>query len=97
MYQTGVQISTREGTMLRGKGRSSLTGMSDVSCAKTAEPIEISFGMWTRVGPIGNNVLDGGTRWRHLANTIEPYTCAGDATFLPNYFDKLFLNPYSTP
>jgi len=26
--------------------------------AKTAEPIEMPFGMWTRVGP-GNHVLDG--------------------------------------
>ena len=30
-----------------------------VSPAKTAEPIEILFGLWTRVGP-RNHVLDGG-------------------------------------
>jgi len=30
-----------------------------VSCAKTAEPIEIPFGLRTRLGP-GNHVLDGG-------------------------------------
>ena len=30
-----------------------------VSLAKTAEPTEMSFGMWTWVGP-GNRVLDGG-------------------------------------
>jgi len=52
-----------------------------MSCAKTAEPIEMPFGMWTRVGPrnqfgmwtrVGprNHVLDGGAHWRHLANTI---------------------------
>ena len=29
-----------------------------VSAAKTAEPIEISFGVWTQVGQ-GNHVLDG--------------------------------------
>jgi len=29
-----------------------------VSPAKTAEPIEMPFGFWTRVGP-GNHVLDG--------------------------------------
>ena len=35
-----------------------------VSPAKTAEPIEIPFGLWTRVGP-KNHVLDGGLdpRW----------------------------------
>ena len=32
-----------------------------VSPAKTAEPIEMPFGLWTRVGP-ENHVLDGGTR-----------------------------------
>jgi len=36
---------------------------------KTAEPIEMSFGMWTRVGP-GKHVLDGIAHRRHLANTI---------------------------
>jgi len=29
-----------------------------VSCAKTAEPIEIPFGLWARMGP-SNHVLDG--------------------------------------
>jgi len=29
-----------------------------VSPAKTAEPIQMPFGLWTRVGP-GNYVLDG--------------------------------------
>ena len=30
-----------------------------MSPAKKAEPIEMPFGLWTRVGP-GNHVLDGG-------------------------------------
>jgi len=30
-----------------------------VSSAKTAEPIKMSLGMWTQVGP-SNHVLDGG-------------------------------------
>ena len=30
-----------------------------VSCAKTAEPTEMLFGLWTRLGSI-NRVLDGG-------------------------------------
>ena len=41
------------------------------SPAKTAEPIEVPFGMWTRVGP-RNHILDNGAHWRYLANTIEP-------------------------
>jgi len=61
-----------------------------VSPAKTAEPIEISFGIWTGVGP-RKQVLDEGAHWRHLANTIEPSMCGSDAAFLPNYFDHLLL------
>jgi len=30
-----------------------------LSSAKTAEPIEMPFGFWTRLGP-GNHILDGG-------------------------------------
>ena len=37
----------------------SLAIVSIVSPAKTAEPIEVPFGMWTPVGP-RNHVLDGG-------------------------------------
>jgi len=55
---------------------------------KTAEPIEMPFGLWTRVGP-GNHVLHGGTHWCNLANTIEPYMCSGDAAFLSHCFDHL--------
>ena len=55
-----------------------------MSCAKTAEPIEMPFGMWTQMGP-----------WKHhqmgciLANTTERSMCGGDAAFLSNYFDDL--------
>jgi len=49
-----------------------------VSPTKTAEPIDISFGMWTRFGP-EKHVLDGGTHWHNQANTIEPSVCGGDA------------------
>jgi len=32
--------------------------------------------------------MHAGSQWRHLANTIEPSMCGGDATFLlSNYFD----------
>jgi len=45
---------------------------------KTAEPITMPFGLWTRVGP-RNRVLDEGAHWRQLANTTEPSMCGGDA------------------
>ena len=43
-----------------------------VSPAKTAEPIEMPFGLCTRVGP-RNHVLDGGAHRRHLANTTTAH------------------------
>jgi len=49
-----------------------------VSPVKTAEPIEMPFDIWTRVGP-GKHVLDAGVHWRHLANMSEPSMCGGDA------------------
>jgi len=51
-----------------------------VSHARTAEPIEMPFGTWTRLGS-RKHVLDGDVHWRHLANTIEPSMCGGDAAF----------------
>jgi len=62
-----------------------------MSCAKTAEPIDLSFGLWTRVGRrkhkfnrIRNRQVApmcprGKAHWRHLANTIEPTVYGGDA------------------
>jgi len=55
-----------------------------VSFAKTAEPIEIPFGLQTLVGP-RKHVLDEGAHWRNLVNTIEPCMRGGDAGFLSNY------------
>jgi len=46
-----------------------------------AEPIEVPFGVRTRVGP-RKHLLDGDAHWGHLANTIEPSVCGGDAAFL---------------
>jgi len=42
-----------EGVFLRGKGavRSKVEQHSAVICTKTAEPIQMSFGLWTQVGP----------------------------------------------
>jgi len=48
-----------------------------MSCAKTAEPMEMLFGIWTWVGP-RKHVLGGDAHWRHLANTIEPSMCDGN-------------------
>jgi len=41
-----------------------------VSPAKTAEPIEMPFGLRTRVGP-GNHVLDGGPGYPMERDSIE--------------------------
>jgi len=60
-----------------------------VSCAKTAEAIEMPFGIWTGMGP-RKQVLDRGAHWRHLANTNEPSIRGGYAACLSNYFDHLF-------
>jgi len=56
--------------------------------AKTAEPIQMPFGMWTGVGPENHVLAESrwrlryircGAHWCHLANTIEPIVCDGDA------------------
>ena len=72
--------------------RSSVVCLSvchDREPCKTVEPIEMTFGMCTRMGP-RKQVLDGGTHWSHLVNTIEPSTCGDDGAFLSNYFYRLF-------
>ena len=56
---------------------------------KTAEPIEMPFGLRTRVGRRKDKINrirqvapmcpHGRVRWRHLANTIEPSVCCVDA------------------
>jgi len=66
-----------------------------VSSAKTAEPIEIPFQLWTLVGP-RNHVLDEDAHWRHLANVVEPSVCGGDAAFLSNYFEHVFAVTFAT-
>jgi len=57
-----------------------LQPLSAVSCARTAEPIEMPFGIWTRVGP-RKHVLGGCAHLRNLANTTEPSMCGSDTTF----------------
>ena len=57
----GVQIPRWKGAILRGKGasRCKVEGHSTVICAKTAEPIEMAFRLWVRIGR-RNHVLDRG-------------------------------------
>ena len=60
-----------------------------VSCAEMAEPIDLPFGLWTRVGRrkhMFNHIRQvapmcphGRTHWRHLMNTVEPSICSSDA------------------
>jgi len=52
-----------------------------MSCAKTAEPIEMPFGIWTRMGP-RKYVLDGDVHWHRLANAIEPSMSCSNVDFL---------------
>ena len=63
-----------------------------MSCAETAELIDLPFGLWTRVGRRKHKfnrirlwrkcALPCGhmwAHWRHVANTTEPSVCGGDA------------------
>ena len=60
--------------------RSVRLSVTIVSPAKTAEPIEMPFGIGTWAGP-RNRVLGGRARWRHLFNTVAPSMCGSDAAF----------------
>jgi len=72
--------------LLKGKrgAHCKVYGNPAMNCAKTAEPIEMPFGMWTWVGP-RKHVLYKSAHWRNVANTIEPSMCGGNAAFLSNY------------
>jgi len=84
----GVQIPMRRGSFEeKGAVHCKVQGLSAV---KTAEQIEMPFGMWTRMGS-RKHVLDDGAHWRNLANTIESSMSGGDAPFLSNYLDHLFF------
>ena len=54
-------------------------GLPAMNCVKTAEQIELPFGIWTRMVS-RKHVLNGDAHWRHLANTIEPSMCSSDVT-----------------
>jgi len=60
-----------------------------VSCAKTAEPVDLPFWLWTRVSrrkhkfnrirQVAPMCPHGMAHWRHVVNTIEPSVCGDDA------------------
>jgi len=58
-----------------------------MSCGKTAELIDLPFGLWTRVGLRKHKFscirqvarMCSHALWHHLANTIELSVCCGDA------------------
>jgi len=55
---------------------------------RIAEPIEMPFEIWTRMGP-KKHLLDRDAHWRHLANwTVRVRRQCG---LLSNYFDHLFF------
>ena len=49
-----------------------------VNPAKTSEPIEMPFGIWTRMGQ-RKHVFGGVHSGANLANTVGPSMCGGDA------------------
>ena len=71
------------------RGLSVCPSVTIVTAAKTAEPIEMPFGLYTRVGP--KHVLNEGAHWRRLANTSEPSMCGGDAAFCQIALSTCFL------
>jgi len=62
-----------------------------VSCVKTAEPIEMQFGMLNGVGP-GNHILDGCV----LVNTIEPSSLAAMRRYVRLLLPFIILTMYCT-
>jgi len=52
-------MPTWQGTILRGITGKPVYGHSVVICANTAEPIEVPFGLWARMGS-KHHVLHGG-------------------------------------
>ena len=58
-----------------GVARPVCRSVTIVSPAKTAEAIEMPFGLWSRVVP-RKHVLDGSVYWRHLTNVQLNRSCA---------------------
>jgi len=88
VYQAASQYSACRCSLLQAGWHGLCVGLSVtvVSPAKTAEPIELPFGLWTRVTQ-GSVMLHVGAHSHHVLNKMEPSMCGGDAAFLSNYFD----------
>jgi len=75
----GVQTPMGKGNFAGERAaHSKVYGRPVVSCAKTAELVEMPSGIWTRVGP-RKHELSRGAHMHHLANTTEPSVCCGYA------------------
>jgi len=108
----GPRSSIYEGTIIRGKDMPvDARRRSAVSCTKMTQPIDLPFGLWTRVGRRKHKFnrihqvapLCPPTRahWRNLANTIEPSVCGGHAalyqsTLTTCYYYYLLCSKYVT-
>jgi len=65
-----------------------------VCCEKMAEPIELPFGMMSRVGS-RIHVPDASAHWRHLVNATEPSVCSDEVVIcMSNYYDHLLTLLY---
>ena len=72
-----------------------------MSCSETAQPIDLPFGLWTRVGrrkhkfslirQMAPMCPHGRAHWRHLANTVEPSVCGGDVVLCQITLTTCFL------
>jgi len=84
-----VQIPAWEGPILEERGAH--CKVSSVSCAKTAELIDLPFRLWTPVGrkknkfnricQVASMCPHGRAHWRHLVNLVELSICSSDAVF----------------
>jgi len=66
----------REAAIIRGKDMPYDTA---VGCEKMAEPIDSPFELWTRIRQVSPMCPHWMAHLCHLANTIEPSACGGDA------------------
>jgi len=89
--------------ILRGK---SMSDDTDVNCAKTAESIDLPFGLWTRVGrrkhkfnrirQVAPMCAHGRAYWRHMANTTEPSVCDDDVSLCQITLTACFILSFSS-
>jgi len=89
-----VYRPTSEGAILSGKqaDHCKVYGHTAVVCANTAEPIDLAFWLWTRVGrrmhsfnrvcQVAPVCPHGRIRCRHLSNNIGPSIYGGDAPYV---------------